>query len=73
MKRHQDRTISQGAGEDRLIKIEASVHTIFKALEHYNNIISRMQILIFLQNSDNYEMMEMFLKLFADENSTKQY
>jgi len=55
--------------EDRLIKIESAIHSIFKALEYYNNIISRMQIFIFLQNCEDYEMMEMFLKLFIDKKT----
>ena len=55
--------------EDKLIKIEAAIHSIFKALEHYNNIISRLQIFIFLQNCEDSEMMEMFLKLFTSDKN----
>lgn len=59
--------------EDRLIKIEAAIHTIFKALDRYNDIISKMQTFVFLQNSGDHETMEIFLKLFTDESSAKQF
>jgi hypothetical protein len=47
------------------------IHSIFKALERYNNIISRMQIYFFLQTCEDSEMMKILLKLFTDENSAK--
>ena len=56
--------------EDRLIAIENDIGGIYKALKKYSDIISRMQIYLFLQ-SENPEMMQIFKKLFADENAAK--
>jgi len=57
--------------EDRLLSIEAALHSILKTLKHYKNAISRMQIYFFLQNSEDPEMMEVFLRLFTEKKSAK--
>ena len=53
--------------EERLIALENSIGVIIKALEKYHDVISRMQIFIYLQSCDDPGMMEIFLKLFAKE------
>jgi hypothetical protein len=60
--------------EDRLLAIEGAIHSILKTLERYSNTISRMQVYLFLQNNEDPEIMEMFLKLFTNEKrlSTSQ-
>jgi len=57
--------------EDRLFAIEAAINSIFKALERYNKTISKLQMFIFLQSCEDPRMMEVFLRLFAEKNSTK--
>jgi hypothetical protein len=60
--------------EDRLLAIEGAIHSVLKALEHYNNTISRMQVYLFLQNNEDPEMMDLYLRLFTNEKrlSTSQ-
>ena len=55
--------------EDRLLAIEAAIHSILKTLKHHSNAISKLQIFIFLQNCEDPGMMEVFLRLFMEKKN----